>query len=275
MVRLERIRVHPVTALDGTSVQTVDLDGSGLAWDRRYVIVDRPPGSGSDDGFGARYVDRNRERRIRGLETDYDLDRETVTVRENGADETHTFHLELDRDCFASWLSDYLGYPVELVRLDDESLLRDAASPEVTIVADATLETVASWVDGLEVEALCRRLRPTLVVGDAPAFWEDRLYDASERVVPIDIGSVTLLGIGPCTVPPDETDTGRESDRFRETIADHRKAMLPEWAHEARFDHYARLMTDARVSDSSRRETLSVGDAVTVGRAVTAPDPAD
>ncbi|QSW98710.1 MOSC N-terminal beta barrel domain-containing protein [Haloterrigena alkaliphila] len=275
MVRLERIRVHPVAALDGTSVQAVDLDGSGLAWDRRYAIVDRPPGSGSDDGFGAQYVDRNRERRIHDLETDYDLDRETVSVRESGADETHTFHLELDRDCFASWLSDYLGYPVELVRLDEASLPGDAASPEATIVGDATLERVASWVDGLDVEALCRRLRPNLVVGDAPAFWEDRLYDASERVVPVDIGSATLLGIGPCPVPPDDADIGRESDRFREMIAERRQATLPEWAHEARFDHYARLTAEALVSDSSRGETLSVGDTVSVGRAVTVPDPAD
>ncbi|ELY38522.1 MOSC domain-containing protein [Natronorubrum tibetense] len=278
MVRLERIRVHPIKSLDAVSIGAGEIvDNGGLAWDRRYAIVEQPSETDSTTDSVGQYVNGKRERLIHNLEATYDLERETVTVGERGSDETVTFHLELDRDCFASWLSDYFGYPVEVVRDDEGGFPDDTDASGPTVISTGTLEAVASWYDDIDTDEMCRRLRPNLVL-DAPAFWEDRLYDAPGQVVPFDIGSVTLQGVNPCqrcVVPIRDPDTGESTEGFRETFVEQREATLPEWASEAWFDHYFRLMVNTYVPESSWGETLSVGDPVSVGETAVDPSPAE
>lgn len=274
MVHLERIRIRPVASLDTVSVAERSLADRGPEWDRRYTIVERTAGTDARPAP----VTAEREPRLRRLETSYDLERETVTVGERGSDETATFHLDLDRDCFASWLSEYVGYPVEVVRTD-ESDTPDAAGPSGPAVVSAeTLETVAAWYDGIDADELCRRFQPTLIVGGAPPFWEDRLYGRADRVVPAEFGSATLYGVAPSQpsgVSTRDPDTGSRTEGFRETFVERRRATLPDWATAARFDHYFRLSSDTRVPQASVGTTLSVGETVTVGEAVPSPTPAD
>lgn len=278
MVHLERIRVHPIKSFDAVSVTAGEIvDNGGLARDRRYAIVEQPSETNATGESVGQYVNGKREPRVHDLEATYDLERETVTVSERGCDETNTFHLELDRDCFASWLSDYFGYPVEVVRDDEGGFPDDTDASGPTVISTGTLEAVASWYDGIDADEMRRRLRPNLVL-DAPAFWEDRLYDAPGQVVPFDIGSVALRGVNPCqrcVVPTRDPDTGEKTEGFRETFVERREATLPEWAGEAWFDHYFRLMINTRVPDSSWGETLSVDDPVSVGEAAVDPSPAD
>lgn len=274
MVHLERIRIRPIASLDAVSVPERTLADGGLAWDRRYTIVERTAGFDAETAP----VTAEREPRLRTLETSYDLERETVTVGERGGDETATFHLELDRDCFASWLSEYVGYPVDIVRTDesDGPDAADASGP--TVVSAGTLEEVASWYDGIDADELRRRFRPTLVVGGAPPFWEDRLYGRPDRVVPVDFGSTTLYGVAPSRpsgVSTRDPDTGARTEGFRETFVERRRATLPDWATAERFDHYYRLLVDTRAPQASVGATLSVGEPVTVGTAVPPPTPAD
>lgn len=274
MVHLERIRIRPVASLDAVSVPERALVDGGPAWERRYTIVERTPGSDARPAP----VTAEREPRLRRLETTYDLERETVTVGERGSDDTATFHLDLDRECFASWLSEYLGYPVEIVRTD-ESGGPDAAAPSgPTVVSAETLETVAEWYDEIDADELCRRFQPTLVVGGAPPFWEDRLYGRADRIVPVEVGSTTLYGTAPSQlrgVSARDPETGAQIDGFRETFVERRRTTLPDWATAVRFDHYFRLLSETRVPQASVGTTLSVGEPITVGEAVPSPTPAD
>ena len=147
MVSLERIRVSPIASLGGVAIPEAELARDGLAWDRRYAIVERPPEAGSDGESAGRPVDGVRERRLHALAADYDLGRETVTVGPSGTDERHAFHLELDRAGLATWLSEYVGYPVEVARDDEPWFPADADGPDrtgPTVVSTGTLEAVAS-----------------------------------------------------------------------------------------------------------------------------------
>ncbi|WP_306057948.1 MOSC domain-containing protein [Natronococcus wangiae] len=266
MSSLERIRVHPIKSLDAAVVTSAEIVANGgLAWDRRYAIVEST--DRTETSADAPYVNGKREPRIHRLAAEYDLERETVTIRERDGDETGTFHLERDRDEFAAWLSDVLGYSVEVVRDDEGGFPDDADASGPTVIGDGTLEAVASWYDGIDSAEMCRRLRPNLVVGDVPAFWEDRLYEEPGLVVPFTIGEAALEGVNPCqrcVVPTRDPDTGAETDGFRERFVDRREATLPEWAGEAWFDHYFRLMVNTRVPESAWGATLSVDDDVTV-----------
>ncbi|MFC4544674.1 MOSC domain-containing protein [Halosolutus amylolyticus] len=275
MARLDRIRVHPIKSLDATTTQSATIvENGGLEWDRRYAIVESTKRESLAENPLDAYVNGKRERRIHELETEYDLDRETVAVTGPDDDEARTFHLELDRDCFASWLSDVFGYPVELVRDDEGGHPDDEDASGPTVIAQRTLETVASWYDGIDAAEMCRRLRPNLVVDGVPAFWEDRLYDRPGRVVPFDVGATPLYGVNPCqrcVVPSRDPDTGEETAGFRETFVERREETLPDWAATDWFDHYFRLMINTRVPESSWGSTLSVGDGVTIGDPITAP----
>ncbi|TYL36679.1 MOSC domain-containing protein [Natronococcus pandeyae] len=263
---LEQIRVHPIKSLDATSVESTEIVANGgLAWDRRYAIVEAT--DRTETASDAPYVNGKREPKIHRLAAEYDLDRATVTVRDRDGDEESTFHLERDRDGLAAWLSDRLGYSVAVVGDDEGGFPDDTDASGPTVISDGTLEAVASWYDGIDSAEMCRRLRSNLVVGGVPAFWEDRLYEEPERVVPFTIGEVSLEGVNPCqrcVVPTRDPDTGEETDGFRERFVERREATLPEWASEAWFDHYFRLMVNTRVPESAWGATLSVSDGVSV-----------
>ncbi|MFC4437513.1 MULTISPECIES: MOSC domain-containing protein [Natrialbaceae] len=267
MTVLERIRVHPIKSLDATSVETAKIVANGgLDWDRRYAIVEATDRTETADD--APYVNGKRESQIHLLAVGYDLERATVTVRDrDDDDEATTFHLERDRDELAGWLSDRLGYPVEVVRDGEGGFPDDTDASGPTVISSGTLEAVASWYDGIDAAEMCRRLRPNLVVGDVPAFWEDRLYETPGRVVPFTVGETSFEGVNPCqrcVVPTRDPDTGEETDGFRERFVERREATLPAWASEAWFDHYFRLMVNTRVPESAWGATLSVGDGVAV-----------
>ncbi|ADD07056.1 MOSC domain protein [Natrialba magadii ATCC 43099] len=309
MVSLDRILVHPIKSLDATAVQTAAIErNGGLSWDRRYAIVEGTAASSSDGADGAdtastnatgrphgtpetvgSYVNGKREPAIYQLRATYDLERETVTLSDTGSaqhngsgslqsdqsetDSTtdgQTFHLELDREHLSEWLSEYFGYPVELVRNDAGGFPDDTDASGPTVISQATLESVADWYPEIDAVEMCRRLRPNLVLSDAPAFWEDRLYERPGHAVAFDIGTIALSGINPCqrcVVPTRDPDTGEETDGFQETFVEQRERTLPEWASEAWFDHYFRLMVNTKVPKSSWGETLEAGAAVSVGEA--------
>ncbi|MCU4971251.1 MOSC N-terminal beta barrel domain-containing protein [Halobacteria archaeon AArc-m2/3/4] len=273
---LERILVHPIKSLDATSRETARIvDNGGLEWDRRYAIVDA-------DG---EYVNGKREQRIHRLRARFDLERETVALREHGDGDGHeaengreeenddgqTFHLEDDRAALAAWLSAFVGYDVDLVRDDEGGFPDDTDASGPTVISRGTLEAVASWYDGISPTEMRRRLRPNLVVGsgsETTAFWEDRLYEAPGRVVAFEVGGTELLGVNPCqrcVVPTRDPDTGEVTNGFRERFCKRREATLPEWASQDWFDHYFRLMVNTHVPEASWGARLAVGDAVSVG----------
>ncbi len=268
MATLDRISVHPIKALDATTVESAMIvENGGLKRDRQYAIVERAERSALDESPHDAYVNGKRERRIHRLSAEYDLDQGLVTLGEHGSDERETFHLERDRNQLEAWLSAFFGYPVDVVRDDEGGYPDDMDAAGPTLISEGTLEAVASWYDGIDAAEMRRRLRPNLVVSDVPAFWEDRLYDRPGATVPFTIGSVTLRGVNPCqrcVVPSRDPDTGEETDGFRETFIVNREETLPDWASEEWFDHYFRLMVNTRVPETSWQTTIAIGDEVRI-----------
>ncbi|MFC7238653.1 MOSC domain-containing protein [Saliphagus sp. GCM10025317] len=258
MAHLERLFVYPIKSLDPVSVDAAQVGESGaFEWDRRYAIVDE-----SDA-----YVNGKRERAVHRLHTEYDLERKTVTIGERGG-KTRTYHLDVDRDSLESWLTDFFGYRVQVVCDDEGGFPDDTDASGPTVISTGTLEAVADWYEGIDVDEMRRRLRANLEVNADEAFWEDRLYDRPGRAVAFELGDATLLGVNPCqrcVVPTRDPDTGEDTPGFRETFVERREATLPTWAGSDWFDHYFRLMVNTRVPDDQWETTLSVGDDVRLG----------
>jgi len=244
MPDLARIDVHPIKALPSHAVADATvLSGGALAWDRRYAIVDA-------DG---EYVNAKREAALHRIATDFDREGGTVAVGERGSGDRERFHLDDDRGALGTWLSEFLGSEVDLIRDDDGIPDRtDLGGP--TVVATGTLERVGDWFD-LDPANVRRRFRANLLV-DAPAFWEDRLYAGQEEVRRFDVGDVTFEGVKPCArcvVPTRDPDTGEAvPEDFRERFVERRRETLPEFADESWYDHHFRLCPVTRLAAAER-----------------------
>ncbi|MFB6154997.1 MAG: MOSC domain-containing protein [Haloferacaceae archaeon] len=269
---LERLVRYPVKSLDPEEVDEARLaDRGALAGDREFAVVDAPadaahdPAAASVSGDGD-YVNGKRTRAVHRLRSSVDRERGTLSLRVHGEDETHTFDLG-DRTALNEWLSDYFGTPVSVRREAAGGYPDDRDSSGPTVVSAATLRETASWFSGVDAGEMRRRLRPNLVVGGVPAFWEDRLYADRGDVVRFTVGGVRFEGVSPCArcvVPSRDPDTGAETEGFRETFIEKRRETRPPWLASDRFDHDYRLMVNTRVPESEWGKTLSVGDPVEI-----------
>src|SRR4029077_7960219 len=125
---------------------------------------------------------------------------------------------------------------------------------------------VCDLFPGMALEEARQRFRTSLEIDGVPAFWEDQLFGEEERsVVRFRIGEVNLEGSNPCArcpVPPRNPLNGEITPGFQKRFSDFRRANIPSWTPEARFDHYYRLATNTRVATTELGRMLRLGDPV-------------
>ena len=213
---VERISIYPIKSLDGRSVDRVEVvTNGGLAGDREYALFD------SDRD----YVNGKNDRQVHPIRASYDGDgarAESVTLSTPEQDATRFDLGAVDDDTpvpIVDWLSEWFGYPVTLDRNREGGFPDDTTAAGPTIISEATIETVAGWFDDVDPEGMRRRLRPNVVLGGVPAFWEDHLFTDRNSRVRFAIGDAEFLGVNPCqrcVVPSRDPDTGDEIEGFRE-----------------------------------------------------------
>ena len=269
---VERISIYPIKSLDGRSVDRVEIvTNGGLAGDREYALFD-------SDGD---YVNGKNDRQVHPIRASYDGDgarAESVTLSTPEQDATRFDLGAVEDDAsapIANWLGEWFGYPVTLDRNREGGFPDDTTAAGPTIISEATIETVAGWFDDIDPEGMRRRLRPNIVLGGVPAFWEDHLFADRNSRVRFAIGDAEFLGVNPCqrcVVPSRDPDTGDEIEDFNKTFIERRRATMPDWSGGDWFDHEFRLMVNTAVPESSWGETIAVGDKLTVGETVPADE---
>ncbi|MCU0547170.1 MAG: MOSC domain-containing protein [Oscillatoriaceae cyanobacterium Prado104] len=111
-------------------------------------------------------------------------------------------------------------------------------SPGPTIISTSTLEAIASWYPGLDLEEIRLRFRSNIEISGVPAFWEDRLFAAAQEIVNFQIGNVQFMGINPCqrcVVITRDSQTGEAYPNFQKTFVAQRRTTLPAWVDRSRF----------------------------------------
>ena len=252
MARLSRIAIHPIKSLDQHVRDRVTItEHGGLEGDREYAMVD-------DDG---EFVNGKRTAAVHGLEASVDP-AGSVTFGGRGDRSSRTFDLSGDNAAINDFLTDYFEFPVRLRRTDGPAMT-DIGDPGPTVIAQATLDTVADWFPGIDAAEMTRRLRPNLVVHGVEPFWADRVAMGTA----IRIGDVRLEGVKPvprCVVPTRQPETGETYDGFRETFIRNRKATFPDWADESAFPGYFALMAATHAPAEARGQSISVGARVSL-----------
>src|SRR5260370_10181411 len=255
--RLANIRLHPTKALDPLHVKEARIGpGSGLELDRAWALY-------SDDG---QWVNGKRTAAVHLIRAAYAPDVSSVTLSVPGDSRkipTKTFAFPGDTAAASQWFSDFFEQPIT-VRHSPEGFPDDAIDNGPTIVFTASLQAVCDLFSGMHVDEARQRFRTTLEIDGVPAFWEDRLFGEEERsAVRFRIGKVNFEGSNPCArcpVPPRDPRTGEMIPGFQKRFSDFRRASVPSWTPESRFDHYYRMATNTRVASSEVGKTLRVGD---------------
>lgn len=251
---VSRLFIYPIKSLDRVEIEQIRvLKNGALKRDREWAIFDQ----------SGRFVNGKRHKKVYGLRSQFDLDTNTVLLRVQGTDRTNEFQLK-ERATLENWLREYFGFPVEVKQNLDGGFPDDTVSPGPTVISTATLEAIASWYPGLDVEEVRLRFRSNIEISGVPPFWEDRLF-AQAGAVHFRIGDVRFRGINPCqrcVVVTRNPKTGAAYPNFQKTFIAQRQATLPEWAARARFNHFYRLAINTRLPVTEAGKTIGVGDAL-------------
>ncbi len=255
---VSKLFIHPIKSLDRVSIENITVLRSGaLKRDREFAIFDQ----------SGHFVNGKRNDRVHALRSEFDIETNTVSLQVQGTNQKNLFHIEQDRQALEGWLGEYFGFPVEVKQNLDRGFPDDTVSPGPTIISTATLEAIASWYPGLDVEEVRLRFRTNIEISGVPAFWEDRLFAAPKETVNFQIGDVQLMGINPCqrcVVITRDSQTGKVYPNFQKTFVTQRRTTLPLWAERSRFNHFYRLAINTRLPVTEEGKIICIGDRLTI-----------
>jgi len=262
---LARIQLHPIKSLDPFEVREARIGpNGGLEHDRAWALH-------SADG---RWVNAKRTAAMHLIRAAYAPDLGSVTLSVPGDRRkipAMAFAFPQDTEAAGFWFSEYFEQPV-IVRYSADGFPDDALASGPTIISTASLQAVSDWftesahgsATGFATDEARLRFRATLEIDGVPAFWEDQLFAENENYpVRFRIGEVNFEGSNPCArcpVPARDSHTGAADPGFQKYFTEQRRASLPPWSADARFDHFYRLATNTRVASTETGELLRVGD---------------
>ena len=250
-----RLYVYPIKSLDRVECETVTILNSGaIVGDRTWAIFDERD----------RFVNGKNNAKIHNLRSQFDLEAKTVSLQIEGNERSSTFSLEQTTD-LCRWLEAYFGFPITIKQNLNLGFPDDVISPGATIISTATLEAIASWYPELDLEDIRRRFRANIEIAGVPAFWEDKLFAEADTAVEFQVGEVEFMGVNPCQrciVVTRNPRTGEVYPQFQKTFIRQRKATLPEWSEESRFNHFFRLAVNTRLSPREAGKTITTGDRI-------------
>jgi uncharacterized protein YcbX len=257
--RLANIRLHPIKALDPAHVNEARIGPSGgLEHDRAWALY-------FVDG---QWVNGKRTPAIHLIRATYAQGVSSVTLSVPGDRRNipkTTLAFPGDTSAASDWFSSFFEQAVT-VRYSPEGFPDDSIANGPTIVSTASLQAVCDLFPGMTIDEARQRFRTTLEIDGVPAFWEDQLFGEEERsAVRFRIGQINFEGSNPCArcpVPPRDPGTGEIIPGFQKIFSDYRRAHLPAWCPEARFDHYYRMATNTRVAPTESGKILRVGDPI-------------
>jgi len=254
-VYLKRILVFPFKSFDPVEVEAVKITAGGtLENDRRFAFFRKKDG---------KILSRKWETKLYHIRSFYNLPKEEVVFKFQNLEKGFKFSQKNEIERF---ISDILGYDVELREDTYRGFPDDLEAYGPTVVTKATIKEVADWFN-LPEEDMRLRLRTNLELdGDnLPPFWEDRLYSKKGETVWFQIGEVKIGGVNPCRrcpIPTRDPFTGESLKNFRKHFEEMRRKTLPPWAERSRFDTFYRLTVNTVIPLTEAGKELRVGDEV-------------
>ncbi len=267
MAEVARLLLYPIKSLDPVAVEQATLTAAGsFRHDRAYQLVDEQ----------GRVINGKRTAQIHQIRTRWDPDGYHLRLTAPNASPLQA-DLRQDSERLEAWFSSFFGQTVRLEENRIQGFPDDLRSPGPTVISTSTLETVATWFDGIPVDQMRLRMRINVELGATPAFWEDALFGSAGTALHFRIGSVDMYGINPCArciVPTRDPVTGEALKGFQRQFAEARRQTLPDWVEGSRFDHFYRLGVNTTIPAREENPTQEENTVIRVGDPVEIVGPA-
>jgi uncharacterized protein len=255
---IDKITIYPVKSLDGISLQKAEIGNGGcLVHDREYAIVDT----------NGKFVKGKNSDLIYLLRSEIDFETEKISFRHEAEETWNSFHLQNDKQAINEFLSTFFKKPVTLIRNTEGEFLDIPVQSGVTVLSNASLKTVGTWFNDMDLEETRKRFRATIEITGAPAFWEDKLFLGEGTAIEFKIGEVTLYGISPrarCSVPTHHPQTGEIIHGFPKIFSQQRTASLPQWSTLEDYGHGYYLSVDCYIPPTEFGKWIAVGNELTI-----------
>jgi uncharacterized protein len=254
---VSNLRVYPIKSLDPINVKAVTIGVRSLQYDREFALF-------TPDG---RYLNGKRTGLVNQLETRYGPDNYQVHFARRGTTDFSSFHLIDEKERIEGYLSNFFGMPVCLQQNTEGRLLDIPDRSSVTVVSQATLETLSEVMPGIELEEMRLRFRANIEISGVAPYWEEHLFKEPGMGVVFQVGEVRLIGISPrarCNVPPRNPYTGETDKQFVKKMIAARQASLPSWSQLKTYGGYYHLTVDTFIPDTERGKHIQLGESVKI-----------
>jgi uncharacterized protein YcbX len=263
-VFLYKILIFPIKSFDPIEVEKVKITPGGtLENDRRYAFFQKIK---KGNKIHYRVISRKWETKLYLIRSSFDLRNHNVIISYQGIEKG--FSLKKDKKALEKFISEILGYEVELREDATKGFPDDTYYYGPTITTTSTVREVGNWFNIPEKE-MRLRLRTNLELNNEesslPAFWEDRLFSKEGKWIKFKIGEVQIWGGNPCQrcpIPMRDPYTGKPLENFRKHFEEMRRKTLPPWAEKSRFNHFYRLTVNTIIPLSEAGKELRVGDII-------------
>lgn len=256
MPHLAKITLYPFKALDGIDVPQAKLLANGaLQGDRVFALIDEH----------GQYVNGKRNANVHRLRSYFDAQKRLLILHVEGTEQKQVFHIDFERERLTRWFCSYFNQSVTIQHNECQGYFDSPNAQGPTVICADTLQTVASWFSGVDIQTFASRFRTNLELADAEPFWEDRLYGEVGTRVRFRIGNVLFEGTQPCkrcVVPSRDPHSGEMYPLFQKTFATKRAKHHPSWANRSHFAHFYRLAVNTIVPQTEAGKVISVGDEV-------------
>lgn len=254
---LARIRIYPIKALDPVELQSVEIGARSLRYDREFAML-------TTEG---RFMNGKRSGKVNELRAEYDLANYRVTLVPRAGGEERSFHLTEDKTEIETYLSAFFAEPISLLHNKQGRLLDMPDESCVTVVSEASLQSLQVSLNDLSLDDIRLRFRANLELAGITPFGEEKFFGEPGVGMRFKIGDVEMIGVSPrarCNVPPRAPLTGITDKTFVRRMMKSREASLPEDSRLPAHGGFYHLTVNTYLPDSETGKILRVGDKVEV-----------
>lgn len=198
---ISKLRIYPIKSFSHIELEEAEIGIHSLKNDRLFAMKDE----------NGRYINGKRTARVNELKTEFDLEKGLVWFSEKSGGERRLFELKVGNADLDNYLSDFLGFKIQLIKNEEGGLQDIPITSSVTIVSEASLQSLQKDLDRHSLESMRLRFRTNVELSCVDAFWEEQLYQEPGIGMRFRIGEVEMIGVSPrarCNVPPQHPDTG-------------------------------------------------------------------
>lgn len=254
---IKRIRIYPVKSLDPIEVQEAEIGIRSLKNDRAFAML-------AEDG---RFVNGKRTGLVNTLKAEYDLEQMTIKLGKRSESSRSVFELKENNEELNAYLSDYFDMKVFLLHRTKGELMDIPGASSVTIVTEASLESLQIDLKQKSLEDLRLRFRTNIEMGGVDPYWEENLFNSPGVGMRFKLGNVDMIGISPrarCNVPPRDPHTGETDKAFVKKMILSRERNLPENSKIKMYGSAYHLTVNTYVPETEKGKKIRVGDKIEI-----------